>query len=133
MSIDDKEFNAVAYLVTQQATRMNRGWESQGIYALVRQAIEVDGRAPLDVAAAARRALDDPTAKTPAALRWGKYYQDPTSPAATPTEPDGPLCYHCSKPATIHERICERDPHEWEPFPIDSPKRPLPEWRELVR
>lgn len=131
MSIDDKEISAVAYLLSQQASRSKRSWDQQGIYALVRRTIADDGRTPLAVAEAGRRALDDPGAKTPAAIRWEKYYPAPTT--ATPSEPDGPICSHCSKLRAGHERICEHDPHEWQPFPIDSPKRPLPNWRELVR
>lgn len=130
MSIDDKEINAVAYLLNQQASRSDRPWDQQGVYALVRRAISDDGRTPIAVAEAGRRAIDDPDAKTPAALRFAKYYPAPTSPSATPTAPAEPVCFHCSKPPAAHERICELDPHEWQPFHTGTP-RPLPEWRAL--
>lgn len=82
-TVDPKEVSATAYLISAAAGRLQapRRWDEQGIYAVVRRLICESGRAPLDVAAAATRAITDTAANTPAALSWSKYYDSPSASA----------------------------------------------------
>ncbi len=131
-TVDPKEVNAAAYLISAAAGRLQapRRWDEQGIYAVVHRLVDVDGRAPLDIASAATRAIADTAAMTPAALAWSKYYSSSTSAPHAEAEP---VCSHCSRSRSAHERIAEWDPHEWTTLAPGGPKRrPLPNWRELL-
>ncbi len=131
-TVDPKEISATAYLISAAAGRLQapRRWDEQGIYAVVRRLIDEGGRAPLDVAAAATRAVIDAAANTPAALSWSKYYDSPS--ASAPQAEAEPICSHCSRSRRGHDKIAELDPHEWSTLAPSGPRRPLPNWRELL-
>lgn len=92
---------AVATLITQEARRQNRGWDYQGIWAVVRTTIDEDGRTPREIITAGYSAVDDKTAQTPGAIRWPKWYTSGAYPPVTPLEP---RCATCCRTRPGHDQ-----------------------------
>lgn len=105
---------AVAFLVHLECQRVGKLWDPQGVFVAVRASIEEDGRRPDQVVLAGFAAANDPSARTPAAIRWAARYPTP----AAGSQPAEPKCRTCNYPKPRCRELATKtgDPHRFQPY-----------------
>ena len=100
---------AVALLIHHEALRQQRQWDYQGVWAVVRRAVDEDGRDPRQIVEAGFGAIEDKATETPGAILWANRY--PNSGATD--GPRMPKCRTCGRTRPAHDLAETKTPIEY--------------------